>query len=195
MIQKILSFIRRKTFSDKRLLAFNCQDQDTPIWIERAKIAVELVASIEALPDRISVADIGCGDMKLKAMLEKVFSHLEYRGYDLVPQSEHVQKLDVEADPLSTSDVVTMLGVGEYLSDLERTLDKVSNSCRWLVISHSINDNFKRSAAELQKLNWKRHLSSRQFSSSIESSGFHILDGKPTTNGKVMIWLCKSTRK
>jgi hypothetical protein len=190
----ILKFIRGKLFRGSGRLPFNCDDQNPPNWIKRAEVAVELICSIAPQTDSFRISDIGCGDMKLKVMIEGRLPNAIYSGYDLIPQSKHVQKLDVEADPIPPCDMVVMLGVGEYLFAPQNVFSKTSECCKWLVVSHTINNYFKRSASEQLKLAWKNHLSDQQFSGFIESSGFRIVEKRLVGSGRAMIWLCQSTR-
>jgi hypothetical protein len=172
---------------------YNRDQQDNASWIQRAELAAEFIGQAAApAATRQSVADIGCGDAKLAGILLRRGDNVAYQGYDISPRTEGVLRFDVDTDVLPETDIAVLLGVLEYVSDIERPLRMIAASARWLVVSHPVNDHQPLSRSKLRKMNWKTQLSSREFSSSLEASGFKIVDRKMTSNQKSQVWLCKA---
>lgn len=186
-------FVRFITMTTPNLQQFNCDQQGQKSWLDRALICADLVKSI-AHPDRpIDVIDIGCGDMKLSSCLKQLGLDFRYFGYDLIPQNNTVRKINVEEQsPDQKSDVVVMLGVTEYLHNLQQVLARLTNSAHYLIISHVISDHSNYSEKQLLTLNWKNHLSKAGFEFELQSAGYRIVSSTPTTNNKTTIWLCES---
>lgn len=170
--------------------SFNCRDQTRPAWQDRALKACALIEkAIEGrrLP---SVADIGCGDRKLSYWLMQQGIACRYQGYDLVPQSAAVQRLDIQSQSLPAShDVVVMLGVSEYLASLPRVLTTLRRNAGALVISHTIADQ-PRSAEELHRLGWTQHLTRALFEQTLVEAGWRVVESVLTDDGKTVIWRC-----
>src|SRR6185436_11009681 len=108
------------------LRQFNCGGQSATSWRERAEIAADFVMAFPA-SERIatSVADIGCGDLKLLAMLRARGAKVDYVGFDLHPQRSKVVRFDARSEELPHSfDVGVALGVVEYLDDVPAFLSR-----------------------------------------------------------------------
>ena len=173
---------------------FNCADQATATWFERAQVCADLVGSIPCqLGTPLSLADIGCGDQKLRNALEPRGLLFSYSGYDLLPQTPDVDMFDVRRDALPRKhDVAIMLGVIEYLADLATVLAGLARDVRYLVVSHVVRQNDEYSAEHLTALGWLNHLAAGQLESMLKSSGFLVMDGRMTPDGKTKVFLCRS---
>lgn len=68
---------------------FNCADQDDPSWHERAETAVRLFSGSrnrKGRTVRLEVADLGCGNERLRSVLQQSLAQpFDYQGYDLHP--------------------------------------------------------------------------------------------------------------
>ena len=136
------------------------------------------------------VADLGCGDCKLRDALARLGTPCEYHGYDLLPQSADVTLLDLASQRLpQPCDVAVMLGVGEYLQALPAVLRRLHLDAAALVISHTLAEP-PRSAEELQRLGWCNHMPRAAFERLLADSGWHIRSQALTDDGKTLIWAC-----
>lgn len=177
-------------------LSFNCVDQTRPSWLDRADKCVDLIK--EALPEgrRLVVTDLGCGDKKLATCMANRGLNIDYRPYDLVPQSADVQPLDLRAQiPAPGSDVITMLGVAEYLDDLTSILQRLSGVTNYLVVSYTPSDFSSYSDERLDALGWKHHLSKAAFEDLLAHAGLQIRRCIFTANRRILLWLCATSGK
>jgi hypothetical protein len=124
---------------------YNCQDQCSPAWEERAEEAVTLlVASPVDLTarGRLQVGDLGAGNQRLLRVLERDLAvPIEYHAYDLHPQAKEVHRIDLQCElPPRVFDVVFCLGLLEYLRDLDHFVSRLHSICRRAVVSYVITD-------------------------------------------------------
>lgn len=141
----------------------------------------------------LSIADIGCGDQKLRGALLTQGVDCHYCGYDLLPQSSEVMPFDVRTDALPHKhDVLVMLGVIEYLEALPSVLTSLARQAPYLVVSHVIRQDDTYSPQKCAELGWLNHLSQNEIEQLLGASGFivqeHLLDAKGTT----ILFSCKS---
>lgn len=172
---------------------YNCDDQQRPAWYDRADKAAQLIAALPAAGAgrTLSLADIGCGDQKLRASLVRHGVAIRYYGYDRVPQAEAVRPFDAEYDALpSDHDVAVLLGVGEYLDDVPGCLRRLRAGASVLVISHTLAEP-PRSPAELQRLGWRLHVSGDEFEKMLIACGWQPDAHCMTDDGKTRIWACR----
>jgi len=180
--------------NQRALRQFNCHDQEQPSWFDRAERAASLIAPLAARTPRrrLSVSDIGCGDMKLRQFLESAGLNCAYQGYDLVPQHPAVAALDIRVQPLPVpTDVAVMLGVVEYLDNLAQVLERLAGEVHWLLLSHVVSDYSVYTPSKLQELGWMNHLARKDFGELLSSSGFAIEAEQLTSNGRTVLWLCR----
>ena len=137
--------IRLALEARSRRRRYNCQDQGAPAWEERAEQAVSLLTSSAVVPSSggwLKIADLGAGNQRLRSILEQALDvPCDYRAYDIQPQAESVQRLDVgRALPDERFDVVFCLGLLEYLRDLDGFVRRVRTICGYAVISYVVAD-------------------------------------------------------
>lgn len=174
-------------------LRFNCADQTGSSWNERAIIAADLIKKAAFFNSGrvLSIADVGCGDGKLEASIGANLSPFEYQGYDLHPQAERFAPLDIKSDQLPREyDVIALLGVLEYIQDIQPILADLATKCRYFVVSHTCNP-IGVSAEEIKRRNWITLLSKEKFEDELDRAGFILLDDAMTKNGKTIVWLCR----
>ncbi|MGR9357843.1 methyltransferase domain-containing protein [Rhizobium leguminosarum] len=172
---------------------FNCGGQTANSWMDRANISANLIAKAAALSGspQLSLADIGCGDGKLGPLVASKKAGFTYRGFDLHPQRKEITPFDLRKDKLQDRyDVIALLGVLEYISDLQSVLRHLRDHCSYLVVSH-VSNRVGMSADEMAKLNWTTVLSKGAFSSELIRAGFSIVEDRTTANGQTVIWLCE----
>lgn len=147
--------------------AFNLRTQWRSHWMGRAAIAADLIA--DHVPSG-HVADLGCGDQKLrKALKDYPFS---YQGYDIITQNQaDVIPIDLTKDPLPECDVSVLLGVLEYIPIAE-TLRKVRSSV--LVVSHLDRDSGAFPPSLIKSKGWMNVLSKAEFEAELSEAGFCI---------------------
>lgn len=173
--------------------SFNLSDQTRPSWLDRAELCAEMLNEICDSEAPLMLADVGCGDRKLEECLTGLGVRIDYRGYDLVPQSDAVRKLDISTEsPEPGTDVIVLLGVVEYLADLEEVLRRLHGVTRWLVVSHVVSDFSDYSPQRLNELGWKQHLSQLDFECLLHDASFAVDKCVRTANGKTLLWRCKA---
>lgn len=175
---------------------FNCADQHTVTWRQRADLCVELIGAMAQAGGEIRIADIGCGDRKLRQSLERTDICFSYSGYDLLPQSAEVKKFDVRDDALPAgNDVAVMLGVIEYLEGLPEVLSRMATQVPHILLSHVIQQGDGYSAARLLELGWINHLSAASLEGLLVQCGFEISARHMTPDGKTLLLACASVVK
>lgn len=182
--------------SDLPRTPFNCDRQGAASWQQRATAATDLLAPLLATTDgslRV-VADVGCGDQKLRRALADRSLRCEYRGYDLLPQTPDTTRCDLHTDTLpGTADVIVMLGVLEYLRDLPAVLRRLPHSVPWLLVSHVVRERSRYTEAQLRELGWINHLTTTDLERLLLASGFHEHRTTSTDEGRVSLFLCSRT--
>ncbi|WP_245006891.1 class I SAM-dependent methyltransferase [Rhizobium laguerreae] len=193
MFKRLIRSIRRPATLPRGADTFNCGGQTANSWMDRANISAELIAKAAALTGapQLTLADIGCGDGKLAPLVASRRVGLVYRGFDLHPQRKDVTPFDLRKDKLEDRyDVISLLGVLEYISDLQPVLRYLRDHCRYLVVSH-VSNRVGMTVEEMAKLNWTTVLSKGEFSSELIKAGFSIVEDRTTANGQTVIWLCE----
>lgn len=172
-------------------LAFNCCDQIQASWLDRARKCGDLIAHVaRQLSSRVKVADLGCGDMKLRSVLLEQGTPFDYCAFDLLPQSPDVKQLDLEHDDIpSQYDVVVLLGVIEYLRRPEHVLGRLTRCTPWLVVSHVVRDAHEYSASEVLARGWMNHLTTSEFDALLKNAGWEPRDIVTTDDGRTRLWL------
>jgi len=106
--------------------------------------AALLKAAIVDAPQRrhLEIADFGAGNKRLLAVLRRTIeTPFDYHPYDLHPQTDDIQRIDVQEKlPDRQFDVVFCLGLLEYLRDLDEFVWGLRGICRYTVVSYVITD-------------------------------------------------------
>jgi hypothetical protein len=175
---------------------FNCDDQGTLAWRQRADACVALLRSIVSPCDGLlSLADIGCGDQKLRDALRVHGVQCRYQGYDLLPQSLEVHCFDVRRDSLpKIHDIAVMLGVIEYLRNLPEVLMALAPRVPYLIVSHVFRQNGLYTAERLAELGWLHHLSEKELDGILTNSGFSVIERCIAPDTRTLLLSCRSTR-
>lgn len=175
---------------------FNCVDQLTATWRQRADLCVELISASNPAKGELLIADIGCGDQKLRDALAQTGIRFSYYGYDLLPQSADVEKFDVCSDALPAGyDIAVMLGVIEYLEGLPEVLSQMAKQVPHLVVSHVVQQGDVYSAGRLLELGWINHLSEVSLEGLLLRCGFAISARRMTPDGRTLLLACTSMTK
>lgn len=175
---------------------FNCKDQNAETWSGRAEICADMLAHIQTLiGDSLDVADVGCGDMKLKRSLDRRGTPCRYDGFDLIPQSNEVKPFDLRRDRLPRSyDVATLLGVIEYIEPLDNALAALAEQSDYVVLSHVIKQDDSYPPAKCRELGWINHLTQDELESKLGRAGLLISESCLDPEGKTLLMLCRPQR-
>lgn len=174
---------------------FNLSDQSQLTWLERAELCLDLIRSIDDLPKRATLADVGCGDKKLEIALRNAHLDLRYSGFDLHPQSMDVQMLDITCNALpGYYDVAVLLGLTEYLPDLTGTLASLQSHCRYLVLSHVVADISAYTPEDLQRLGWLNHKTEAEITELLARTGYLCLRNAVSADRRTVLWLSRTLK-
>jgi hypothetical protein len=169
---------------------FNTENQGLDSWLDRAERCADLIVA-SGVTGRLTLADVGCGDEKLRAVLERRGLAVDYQGFDIRPQSDGVIRFDAASEDLPLAyDVVVVLGLVEYLRSFSDFLQRLRPRCRRLALSHVASDLSHYTAADLGRLGWCNHLSRLEVEALIEDAGFRPLATNLTADRKTQIWMC-----
>jgi hypothetical protein len=145
-----------------------------------------------ALPNGGAIADVGCGDQKVRLEIEHRGATYTYAGYDIVPQTKSVRKFNLLTDELNRHfDAIIILGVLEYVKDVGAALAKLSKSSRFLVVSHVNPDDVDYSPDSIREMNWISVLRKSQFEAALQLAGYIIVE-RLVLDDTTRLWLCES---
>jgi SAM-dependent methyltransferase len=170
------------------------QDQDRASWDERAAAAAELLASfpVEVEAGVLQVADLGCGNERLRRFLaERLDRPFDYFGFDLQPQSDRVERLDVaKGMPVRVFDAVFCLGLLEYLTDPDLFARRLSKACRIAIVSYVVADSpGSLPPSERRKRGWRTDLAKAELERIFAASGFVQKGFVALESGATGLWL------
>jgi hypothetical protein len=169
--------------------SFNLDRQCSSAWVDRAEICVDLLRQIDSRGSALAVADIGCGDQKLRDIACRNGLTLRYTGYDVQPQAANVERFDIERDVIDRPvDVAVMLGVIEYVADPRSALVRLAEFAPRLILSHAVRDGDRYSCAELAKLGWRNHLYRVELEALLVETGWTIQTTRETPDSKTWLW-------
>ena len=170
---------------------FNIESQTSPGWLERSQKCAQLICSLGSrLGSNPSLADVGCGDQKLRSYLIAENISFRYQGFDIFPQSSDVIRFDANLDDLGCGyDVIASLGVTEYIN-LPKFLSSMRKYCRFFIVSHVLRNPNQYTEEDLARLGWVNHLPAEDFEANLSLAGFNILQVAMTKNNKTKIWIC-----
>ena len=163
---------------------FNLASQKGQGWLNRAAIAAGMIR--KHVSEGSVIADLGCGDMKLRDALGDF--RCEYRGYDLNPQSQEVTQLDITKAHLPECDVSVLLGVLEYIP-VPAVLQKIRSSK--LVVSHVYADEGAFTPKLINQKGWINCLPLPEFEGQLRLAGFSIVEREMTGERMQHVWLCQ----
>lgn len=139
-----------------------------------------------------TLADIGCGDQKLRRALDEAGLLVHYSGFDLLPQGPDVTALDIEAERLPQAfDIGVLLGVLEYCGDPKAVLDRLRGWLGALVVSHAASDLSILNDRRKKRLMWKSQLTTGEFEEILGNAGFGALERRITPDGRTAVWRCQ----
>jgi hypothetical protein len=179
---------------------FNCLDQDTPTWQERADAAVALcckqLAADTQHADRWTIADLGCGNRRLEKILAQQ-SDLQhtYLGYDLHPQSARTVRVDLLREmPPGQADAAFVLGVLEYIPDLASFFQRLHDYAALVIFSYVVVDSpYQLATDQRERLGWRTHYTSAEIESLLAAAGYKIVESTHCIGESTALWLTRTT--
>jgi len=139
-----------------------------PAWDRRAAFAAQFI------PDGARVLDLGCGRMALRQLLP---NNCFYRPCDLVARDPSTIVCDFNKGQFpeaaaAEADVITMLGVLEYIVDVDGFLTRLQHARRDVVLSYCATDFSV--AIDRPSLGWINHFSLYDLAVLFDRFGFRI---------------------
>jgi hypothetical protein len=179
---------------------FNCLDQDTPTWQERANAAVALcrkqLAGDAQHTARWMIADLGCGNRRLEKILAQQgdIPHT-YLGYDLHPQSARTIRIDLLREiPPGHADLAFVLGVLEYIPDPASFFQRLHDYASLVIFSYVVVDSpYQLGTDHRERLGWRTHYSSVEIESLLTAVGYQIVESTRCIGESTALWLTRST--
>jgi hypothetical protein len=178
---------------DRHRARFNCGEQGSGSWHRRAQACVDLLARLPVRPGPDDVlADLGCGDQKLRETMRARGLAVAYQGYDLHPQSNDVVAFDVRTDALPKQHhVAVLLGVVEYLPDFAAVLQRLAQQVPFLVFSHVVREHSRYTPEQLAELGWINHLTTTELERALDGVGLDVIDRQSTADHRNLVLLCR----
>jgi len=158
-------------------------------WDGRAQLAAQFVTAGSR------VLDLGCGQMALKRFLPVGCG---YCGCDLVARDAITVVCDFNAGQFPTeaaraADLITMLGVLEYITDVDAFFTHLRSSHRDVVMSYCATD--LTGGVDRPSLGWITHFSFQDLAELVDRHGFRIAASMPVDAMQVLMRLTPIDRQ
>ena len=150
-----------------------------PAWDGRAQIAAARI------PRGAAVLDLGCGAMALERFLPTGCS---YQPCDLAARDARTIVCDFNAGEFPTDvacDIVSVLGVLEYIYDAPAFLAKLAALNRPVVMSYCMAG--ERGPADRRALGWVNDFAREQLGALLAAAGFGRITGEEVTPGQLLL--------
>lgn len=139
----------------------------SPNWADRARFAARLV------PAGLRILDIGCGAMDV----ERLFAPSSYHPVDIVARDGRTTVVDLNRDIIPPSiltdiDIVTMLGVIEYIDDIDPHLRAIASKGVQLLVSYNSTDRCQNN--DRRGDGWVNDFTTNDIIRKLEQSGFEV---------------------
>lgn len=137
----------------------------SPQWADRARFAARLV------PERLRILDLGCGGMDI----ERFASPLRYVPIDIVARDARTHVIDLNETPpppalFADIDLITLLGVLEYLDDAEKLFDAITSTQIPLLFSYCSAE--RHSNCDRRASDWVNDFTTEQILQLLEARGY-----------------------
>jgi hypothetical protein len=152
-------------------------------WDHRAELAAQFISS------GARVLDLGCGKMALRRFLPFACS---YWGCDLVSREADTVVCDFNRGEFprqaaEQADIITMLGVLEYITDIDGFFSNLRATERPVILSYSAAD--LTSSLDRSSLGWLNHLSFVDLAELFGRHGFQITASSPVDQTQILMRL------
>ncbi len=187
--KKKIKILINKLKSEK----YNLNNQKSSKWVGRSRIAINFINKISLNKEILKIADLGCGDQKIKNLLEEIgYRNIIYRGFDIEPQSDDVKKIDLDKEEIiGEYDVVFCMGLIEYLSNIKIFLSSVRLKTKYIILSYVVADKHNYTKDEIKFKGWKNHLYSKELERIFSELEITIKECVVADNGLTKIYLLK----
>ncbi|MBW7969476.1 methyltransferase domain-containing protein [Bradyrhizobium sp. BR 10289] len=157
-------------------------------WDARAELAAQFI------PAGARVLDLGCGKMSLRRFLPPGAS---YRGCDLVAREADTIVCDFNAgefptDAATDADIITLLGVLEYIPDSDAFFAHLRAAGRDVVLSYCATD--LTGSVDRPALGWLTHFSFLGLAKLFDRHGFQITATMPVDQLQILMRLSPMDR-
>jgi hypothetical protein len=157
-------------------------------WDGRAELAARFI------PAGARVLDLGCGKMALRRFLPL---GCVYRGCDLVRRDADTVVCDFNRgefprEAAEESDIITLLGVVEYVTDVNAFFEFLRSTKRTIVLSYSATD--LASSFDRPSLGWLNHFSFVDLAELFDRHGFQITASLPVDQTQILMRLTPTDR-
>jgi hypothetical protein len=158
-------------------------------WDGRAQLAAQFIAAGSR------VLDLGCGKMALQRFLPMGCT---YRGCDLIARDAATVVCDFNAGQFPTEaaaecDIITMLGVLEYVTDVDGFFAHLRSSHRDVVVSYCATD--LTGSVDRPSLGWMTHFSFQDLAELVDRHGFRIAASMPVDSMQILMRLTPLERQ
>ena len=142
-------------------------------WEFRCEIAAKFITSDSR------ILDVGCGAMTLERFLP--FNCI-YKPCDLIARDTRTIVCDLNKEQLpkielQNSDIVTLLGVIEYLYQPKELFAQIAEAKKSIIVSYCVTD-LQPDTEIRRSLGWVNDFSKETFLSMLETAGFSIIETK-----------------
>jgi hypothetical protein len=157
-------------------------------WDGRAELAAHFI------PVGARVLDLGCGKMSLRRFLPL---GCVYRGCDLVGRDADTVVCDFNqgefpCEAAEEADIITLLGVVEYVTDVDAFFEFLRSTKRAIVLSYSATD--LTSSLDRPSLGWLNHFSFLDLAELFDRHGFQITASLPVDQTQILMRLTPTDR-
>lgn len=157
-------------------------------WDSRAEVAAQYI------PDGARVLDIGCGKMALERFLPK---HCFYQPCDVVKRDARTITCDLNrkefpSEAVTSADIITLLGVIEYVKDLPAMFAQLRASGREVVVTYHTTN--MTAGLDRNALGWLNHLSNSEIAKLFLDAGFSVLNIEKLSDIQLLFRLSPSKR-
>lgn len=159
-----------------------------PAWDARAELAAQFI------PAGARVLDLGCGRMALRRFLP---AGCEYKGCDLIPREPGTIVCDFNAGEFPTdaardADIVVVLGVLEYIADVDSFFSRLRAAKHDVVLSYCPVD--LTGDRDRAALGWFNHFSFMDLAQLFDRHNFIIQTSVPADQNQVLMRLTPTER-
>jgi hypothetical protein len=154
-----------------------------PAWDARSELASQFI------PAGAHVLDLGCGNMSLQRFLPYGCT---YRGCDLVARDAQTivcdfNKGEFPTDAAADADIISVLGVLEYVTDAEAFFTHLRSADCDVILSYCAVD--LSGSIDRASLGWLNHFSFLDLSELLDRHGFRIASTQPVDSLQVLMRL------
>jgi len=112
-------------------------------WVNKWNLRAKYIAKIINLifNKYFILVDIGCGEMKIKQYLKELNCNFKYIPCDIISRDNETIIIDINTNinSLPHGDIAIMLGVAEYIDNINLTLPIIIKKYKYIIFTHRRN--------------------------------------------------------